>query len=52
MCYEFSGWFLKARAKEIHKARDKPGAVETKAAAPAASKPAVPQAKEPEKIPA
>jgi hypothetical protein len=53
MCYEFSNWFLKARAKELHKARDIPGDV---AKAPvdstAAPEAPLPKAKKPDKVPA
>jgi hypothetical protein len=55
MCYEFSSWHWKARAKELHKAQVKANAEERKIAA---AKPAEqterkrPEVKETEKVPA
>jgi hypothetical protein len=56
MCYEFSSWSWKTRAKQIDKAQTKPEAAEQKSAAPAKpseqpmrTRPAV---KETEKTPA
>jgi len=54
MCYEFSNWFLKARAKEIHKARETPGPVRSAPVDASASQSEAPrpQTTEPEKVPA
>ena len=55
MCYEFSNWFEKARAKELHKAREKlDQASRTPAPEPAVPAPASkrPQVNETEKAPA
>ena len=55
MCYEFSSWSWKTRAKQIDKAQTKPEAAEQKAAAakpseqPVRTRPAV---KESDKMPA
>ena len=55
MCYEFSSWHWKARAKELHKAQVRAGTEEKKTVA---AKPAEeierkrPEVKETEKVPA
>jgi hypothetical protein len=54
MCYEFSSWYWKARAKELHRAREQPGDAKR---APAEAAPRAPErapetVKEPEKMPA
>jgi hypothetical protein len=55
MCYEFSSWHWKARAKELHKAQVKASAEEQKAAP---AKPVEetrrnrPEVKETDKVPA
>jgi hypothetical protein len=55
MCYEFSSWHWKARAKELHRAQVKAGAEERKEAP---TKPVEetrgkrPEVKEPDKVPA
>jgi hypothetical protein len=55
MCYEFSSWHWKARAKELHRAQVKRSAEEQK---PAPARPVEetrrerPEVKEPEKVPA
>ena len=55
MCYEFSSWSWKARAKQIDKAKMKPEATEQKSAPPKPFEPPVltrPAVKETEKTPA
>jgi hypothetical protein len=55
MCYEFSSWFEKARAKELHKAREKMDTAkqqtvpETPVSTPEQKRP---QVKEADKVPA
>jgi hypothetical protein len=55
MCYEFSSWHRKARAKELHKAQVKAGA-EGRKEAPMKpveeTQPKRPEVKEPDKVPA
>jgi hypothetical protein len=55
MCYEFSSWHWKARAKELHKAQMKSG-VEAQQADPVKAVEEVqrkrPEVKEPDNIPA
>jgi hypothetical protein len=54
MCYEFSSWHWKARAKELHKAQVKTSASEQKSAPRPVKEPERkrPEVKEPEKTPA
>jgi hypothetical protein len=54
MCYEFSSWSWKARAKQIDKAQTKPEAAEQKAAPanPLQPVPTRPAVKETDKMPA
>jgi hypothetical protein len=55
MCYEFSSWFEKARAKELRKAREKMEVTRERTypeAPVTAPEPKEPQVKEPEKVPA
>ena len=54
MCYEFSNWFEKARAKELHRAREKIDTAKQPSApeVPAESERKRPEVKEPEKVPA
>jgi len=55
MCYEFSSWSWKARAKQIDKAQMKPEGAEQKSAPAKPSEPPVrtrPAVKEMEKTPA
>jgi hypothetical protein len=53
MCYEYSGWFDKVRAKELRKAQDKLDAA-TKGAQETSVKEAerAPEVRVPEKVPA
>ena len=53
MCYEYSGWFDKTRAKELRKAQDKLDAA-TKSAQETPVKEAerAPEVRVPEKVPA
>ena len=54
MCYEFGNWFLKARAKELQKAREKMDAPKEASPAPpvADTAPTRPPVKEEDKVPA
>ena len=55
MCYEYSGWFEKMRAKQLRKAQqdiDAPNKRPTPAPAVKEERPAQPVTKEREKVPA
>jgi len=55
MCYEFSSWHWKARARELHRAQVKAGAEERKEAPTKSveeTRRERPEVKEPDKIPA
>jgi hypothetical protein len=54
MCYEFSGWFGKVRARELQKAREKTDAAKRTTREAPARQPerTEPKVNEPEKIPA
>jgi hypothetical protein len=53
MCYEYSGWFDKARAKELRKAQDKLDAAKKSAQeTPVKEAEPAPEVREPERVPA
>ena len=52
MCYEYSGWFDKARAKELRKAQDKLDAATKILQETPRKEERAPEVREPEKVPA
>lgn len=52
MCYEYSGWFDKARAKELRKAQDKLDAATKSPQETPHKEERAPEGREPEKVPA